>query len=211
MKWHNDRTGLATTLDADPRGDMNLFQIPKGSQETVDQSRRIFSDSTPWQIFLSHLFLFCLQADFPLPFKDDWEKRFYRGSFEARWGFDDASMLLKRLMDEGTDKPRLRLPMEGLSSFDEERMKKMRGDIALMQILSREKLIFPYITKEKDLAYIASPLISKEKIILLGREDIVPAFEETIAQCFERGLRHVPGAFYKAFPFQKPYNEVFPQ
>jgi len=210
MKWDNEKTGLTTILEANVDGDMRLLQAQIGSEKDFDAGRRIVAPYEYRPNFLAHLFLFCLQTDTPLPFLDDWEKRFYGGKFEFSEVDLDVRCLLRNMMKDTSGKPNLTLPMEGLSSLDEKKLKELREDLAIRQIFNREIAVFPYITKDRHLAYLTFP--PNPMGIKLGKEDLACAFDEITNQCFEhRGQGKVPGLFYKAFPFNKPYDEVFGQ
>ena len=212
MKWNNERTGLATTLDANADGVLRLHQVEIKSGKEFDSARRIVAKYDYRPVFLSHLFLFCCQTDFPLPFQNDWENKFFyggKGNFKAKPTSGDPTFLLMSLMND-EPQPRLILPMEGLSSMEEKKLGETRSELAIYLSFDREIVVFPYITKARDLAYITFPPSPLGNIILLGKEDIAPALEQTIWDCIEhRGHDNVPGFFYKAFPFDREYKEVF--
>ena len=191
MLWDNERLGLTTEFNANSDGVFRLFQYKIGGK--LDRDRILVWDYAYRVSLFTHFFLFCVQTGIPVPFREDWNKRFYQGKFDEK----EIDRRLQRLLSR--EVPLARLVEEGSSSIEEETLRK---DVDLIvQYFDKNVKICPLITKGEDLGFIALP--ESRRVVLLGKEDMPLAFDEIICQMFEhRGDDKVPGMVYSRFPFE---------
>ncbi len=188
--WKNPQTGLSTAIPVGDSGNFHIFQSKIG--ENGIAGKLIAKYDYRSSGFL-HLMLFHLQMGMPVPNRDDWKEKLFRGDYEESSGHFIDLFKIERAKEEGR---LVRLMAEG-------EKEKPKGLIQIPNLNDRDLKLCPTITKEGNFAYVN--LDTKEKVILWDPSDVSKAFDVIRRHMFSghgRGAGPDVGRIYSELPVE---------
>lgn len=189
--WENERTGLRTEIPLGDSGDLSLYQTKLGGFQF---SGRIVANYDYRSTFLLHLMLFHMQTGMPVPNRNDWNKKFFKGQFLADTKLFDLRQILA-MAEKG--KP-ARLPQLE-SKIDEELYEYI---LPIPQSFDHEIKSYPVLDNNGNLVYVEMP--ERKRTIILDRSDVSRTFEVIRGHMLDntKGQRKELGELYSEFPFE---------
>lgn len=191
---------LKTEMPLDNDGDVRIFQRETGS-DTLQY--RVIAHYGYRSDFLVHAILFLLQTGKQVPYRKDWNQRFYNSLFQKPDEIPVEILSLWTINRRVEEKNLVRL-LQRPGGTDEQ----SRNVFAFQDTIFSED-VFPVINSDGNLVYL-NP--AGKARLLFDSEGVVDFHRQLLAQlCANpRGQRKEIGIVYSYFPF-KAYEKEFPK